>query len=512
MANQSVQLSNANNGMTLEGQNRDGLDLRMQIGSVNLSTVTTKDGDFTMMSAVGMSRHYDAGEPAVILSRKLIVIPQGCELRAEVIRSTSEEMSLTDLGHKELLIPAQRSLSKSEDPMSVPFEFNRSLYSEAGFYSRPLVEVEILGTMRGIRIGAVTISPVEYNAQTNSVRIHHDVEVEVRFENADWAKTDQLMAATYSPFFQPVYKQIINYEDPAPSARDALVTYPIKYLIISDPMFETQLQPFIEWKIKKGFNVVCTYTDEIGSGLNTEIKTYIKNMYNHDITVGDPPPSFVLLVGDHQQIESFDPSVSGPTVTDLEFCEFTHDDLPEIFYGRFSAQTTAELQPQIDKTLEYEQYLMPDPSYLGEVTLVSGVDGSYADLHGNGQIEYGTENYFNLAHGIDPHVWLYPASAAGSAADDIIETINDGVGLYNYTAHCSPAGHGSPSFTTGDLPGLTNYNMYLLGIGNCCSPNEFNTGTCFGEAFLRLEDKGGIGYIGSTASTYWDEDYWWGVG
>ena len=35
---------------------------------------------------------------------------------------------------------------------------------------------------------------------------------------------------------------------------------------------------------------------------------------------------------------------------------------------------------------------------------------------------------------------------------------------------------------------------------------------CFGEAFLKVADKGGIGYIGGSNSTYWDEDYWWGVG
>jgi PKD repeat protein len=35
---------------------------------------------------------------------------------------------------------------------------------------------------------------------------------------------------------------------------------------------------------------------------------------------------------------------------------------------------------------------------------------------------------------------------------------------------------------------------------------------CFGEAFLQAANKGGIGWIGGSNSTYWDEDYWWGVG
>ncbi len=48
-------------------------------------------------------------------------------------------------------------------------------------------------------------------------------------------------------------------------------------------------------------------------------------------------------------------------------------------------------------------------------------------------------------------------------------------------------------------------------IGNCCLSVTFNT-DCFGEEILRAQDKGAVGYIGGSNSTYWDEDYWWGVG
>ena len=57
----------------------------------------------------------------------------------------------------------------------------------------------------------------------------------------------------------------------------------------------------------------------------------------------------------------------------MYYCEFdgNGDYFPEMFFGRFSASSAAELLPQLDKTLQYEQYTMPDPSYLAEMLMVA---------------------------------------------------------------------------------------------------------------------------------------------
>jgi hypothetical protein len=484
----------------------------MEIEKIDFVPVTTPEGSFVLAKIDGFTRSFNIGEPNLPVIGKLITIPFGSEIEYQVISSETEEFSLSDYGLSDPLIPAQPSLSKSDDPALVPFEYKRETYSKSAYYALPLVETEDMGTMRALHIGRVAISPVEYNPVENKIRVHKNVTIQINFRNGDWELTQSMREKYYSPAFEPVYEQVINYSGELMDVKADLVKYPMKLLIISDRMFEAQLQPFIQWKTLKGFKVITAYTDVIGT-TNTAIKNYIQSVYNAG-TPTDPAPSFVLLVGDAQQIPPFN-GTAGSHITDKPFCEFTGDLYPEIYFGRFSAQNTTQLQPQIDKTLEYEKYLMPDPSYLSEVTLVSGVDATYAPTYGNGQINYGTNYYFNAAHGITPNVWLYPASDAPGAAAAIIQTISDGVGLYNYTAHCSHTGHADPPFNTSDIPGLTNYHKYLLGIGNCCLANTFGTDyttPCFGEAFLQIQDKGGIGYIGGTNSSYWDEDYWWGVG
>jgi hypothetical protein len=512
-AEQVVELSGQPSGVTMMNQDDMGVTLKMEIGELKFYPVSTKGGDFTLISIEGFSRSFEVGEPNVPVASRILAIPFGCDLDVQVISYDIQEYSLQDLGIKTQLIPVQPSISKSDDPDLIPFEQNVQLYQTAGYYGLPVAQTEILGTMRSVHLGMVSFSPVEYDPVENKIRVYNNIEVRVNFLNPDWELTNEMQRKYYSPYFEQMYQGIINYQAPDLNVKADLTKYPIKMVIVADPAFEAQLQPYIEWKTKKGFIVVEAYTDDIGSS-NAAVTGYLEGLYNSANPPSNPAPSFVLFVADDNQIPAY--SLSGH-ISDLPHCEYStpSDYFPEVYYGRFSAQTPAQLQPQIDKTLEYEMYAMPDPSYLEYVTLIAGVDASHAPTYGNGQINYGTDYYFNAAHGIDPYIWLYPDSDSSGAAADIIATINSGIALINYSAHCGHDGHSDPSFTTSNVASLTNIHKYGLGIGNCCLANTFGddySTPCLGEAWMQKVNGGGIGYIGGTNSTYWDEDYWWGVG
>ncbi|MFH2048345.1 MAG: C25 family cysteine peptidase, partial [bacterium] len=509
---QIVTLKDAISHATVTDLNQDGININMGIEKVEISEILTERGGFSLLTFNGCARSQELGQPNLPLMNRLVSIPFGCELNVKVINFDTEEIKLSDYNIINPLMPVQPSVSKSDDPASIPFEYNDASYTSNSYYSLPLVKAKVLGTMRSVHLGLISISPVQYNPVENTLIIYKNIEVQITYNHPDWGATQEAKDKYYSPAFDAVFDNISNYSQQEKNSRADLVKYPIKYAIISHRMFEAQLQPFIEWKTKKGFNVVVAYTDVIGS-TTSQVKAYLQGLYNAG-TPEDPAPSFVLFVGDDQQIPAYT-GYSGH-ISDLWMCEYTGDNFPEIYYGRFCAQSPSLLQPQSDKTLEYEQYLMPDPSYLAEVTLISGVDGTYASTYGNGQINYGTNYYFNAAHGIVDHTWLYPASNGSGVDAAIIQTVQDGIGLMNYTAHCGHTEQSNPNFNTADIATLTNNHMYLLGIGNCCQANtfgsDFGTTPCFGEAFLQKANGGAIGYIGGTNSTYWDEDYWWGVG
>jgi len=473
------------------------------LAGIRTSVVNTEQGEFTRLFIPEYVRNMDYGHPELPVLRKLIEIPLGASPRINVVSSEYVEFSLHEYGLPDKLYPCQPPRSKSQDEHDLVYD--ASAYQVDAYNTNPMVTVNILGIMRNIRLGRLNISPVQYNPVSHTLKVFKEITFEIVFEGADIEQTMELKHRFASPYFEGLHKRLINYQPL--SNRENFMRYPVKYVIISARMFESQLQPLIEWKKLKGFTVIEAYTDQANVGPTTlSIRSYIDSLYNAG-TADDPAPSFVLFVGDIQQMPTWE---NGNGETDRLYCEKTGDLLPDIYYGRFSAQTVEQLQPQIDKTLQYEKYTMPDPDYLNEVVMVAGMDGSHGYDWANGQINYGTINYFNEDHGITSHTYLYPESGSSSAA--IIQDISNGVTYGNYTAHCSPQGWADPSFTIGDIATLENEDMYGLLVGNCCSSSEYAVNECFGEAIVRAVDKGAVGYIGGSNSTYWDEDYYWGVG
>ncbi|MCD6113077.1 MAG: hypothetical protein J7J86_07405, partial [Bacteroidales bacterium] len=476
------------------------------LSDINYFDINTSKGIFTEFSISKYSNTSEIGSPKLPVMRKLIEIPFGAQIKINILSYKVKEYQLKNFGISNKIIPTQPPIPKSGQ--TPDFVYNENFYKQNTYYPNKLADVDILGIMRGTRMGRLNISPVQYNPVTNTIKVYSEIEVEICFENADIAKTLKNKEKNNSPYFNTVFSQLLNYKKSS-NTKDTLSKYPIKYVIISDPMFHNALQPFINWKKKKGFNVVEAYTDDPNVGNSTSsIKSYLQGLYESG-TVYDPSPTFVLFVGDIGQVPAFN-GTQGSHVTDLYYCEYSNDYLPEVYYGRFSARNLDELQPQIDKTLEYEQFLFPDPTYLNEVVMIAGVDASHAPTYGNGQINYGTTYYFNEAHGLLSHTYLYPES--GNSASQIHQNVSDGVSYANYTAHGSPNGWANPSFTVSDIAALQNEHKYPLMVGNCCLTSKFNEPNCFAEALLRADKKGALGYIGASNSSYWDEDFYWGVG
>ena len=463
--------------------------------------ININEKEFVELSLNNSYPSKNIGSPNLPMLNKIIEIPRGGSIRLEIIEDEIEIYNIKNYNINNLLYPVQPSIPKS-GPIS-NFIMNEKDYN-SNLFKNKLIEIDEKGLMREVRIANLLISPIEYNPIENKIILHKNLKFKLHFENANIDLTNTKKIKGYSPYFEPVFHNAIaNYTPPA-NIRDDFIEDIVSYIIITDQSFSNSLQPFIDWKTQKGFHVDVAYTNQIGSSANA-IKNYLQNEYNNPSIA---TPTFVLLVGDTPQIPAS--YSSGGHVSDLDYCDYTNDNPPDVLCGRFSAQSAMHVSAQVNKTIEYEQYTMPDPSFLSEVLMISGVDASFAPTYGNGQINYGNNYYFNSDNGINSNTFLYPAS--GNSANQILNLANQGMSLINYTAHGWEDGWADPEFDVNDANNMSNTSQYPTMIGNCCLTNAFDSGTCFGEALLRKANGGAIGYIGGSDVTYWDEDFWWGVG
>ena len=503
-----ISMINAQNYRVVENS-FDKVVVHYTAGNISTTDVTTDDGAFSRITMEDYHLATEVGKPQVPVMVNLLEIPL-CDGISYTVRSSRySDFTAAELGIQHPLFPAQPSYTKSH---TGPIEFVKDAesYRTNAFYHRELITVEKSGILRNINIATVCFSPVQYNPVTDTYRIYEDVTVEFTFDNADIPGTFQMKNLHGNAIFNGLQSRVIN---PIHSeSRESIFNRPIKYLIVAHSMFRDQLDEFITWKKRQGMVVEIAYTDESEVGTTTtSIANFIKAKYTN-ATEDDPAPTYVLLVGDIAQIPVFNTQVSGEDhKTDLYYFTWTAgDNFPDCYYGRFSAQNASQLATILGKTMQYEQYTMPDPTYLDEAVLVAGSDGTYGPTHANGQIGYLSDNYVNTAYGYsNVHLYLYNSS---SQAAQIRSDIGAGVGYANYTAHCSETGWSDPVFETNHIPALSNEDRYCFMIGNCCLSNKFDVDECFGEAITRADKKGAVSYIGGTNYTYWDEDFYWSVG
>ncbi|MBQ3733074.1 MAG: fibronectin type III domain-containing protein, partial [Bacteroidales bacterium] len=488
------------------------VEITFTTDSVSVENLSIPEGNFSLLSMQGYDVSNNPGEPQLPLLAKLLQIPVCDSVVVTIVDAKFTEYPASELGIVHPLYPSQPSVSKSA--VNPPFAYDQSVYSTDAFYALPLVQAEIAGIRRDIALANVYVSPIQYNPVTSRIRIYTRIDVEFTFVNTNMTATQRLNQYT-SPMFSLDYDLVLNPMEH--DAKDEYKGVPIKYLIIANSMFSTNadLTSFVEWKRRLGYKVELAFTNDANVGTTTtSIKNFIQNKYNN-ATTADPAPTFLLLIGDVEQLPAFTGQSNSGHVTDLHYATLAgNDNLPDCYYGRMSATTNDELSNQIVKILMYEQYTMPDPTYLGNAVLIAGTDGNgYSPTHADGQVNYIYNYYINPNSTTHNFTTVYKHNYnCSSDAATIRSEINAGVSIANYTAHGSSSGWADPAFTTSHVSSMTNAGKYGLLIGNCCVSGKFDESVCFGESLLRAANKGAMGYIGASNNSYWNEDVYWAVG
>ena len=487
------------------------LQASFSFSTIEAENIDTKNGEFSWLSMPNTVLGGNEGEPQIPVVNELIAVPFGANPTIRVTSYSSTDYQLDELGVK-TLIPRQPSLRKDKSPEDVPFLMNAAAYqSTRGFRSEPMAVVNVVGTMRGVQLGKMTIEPVSYDPVNNTLRVFNNIEVEVSFDGADAKATENMLVETYSPYFDGIYNMLFNGKSVRSAYDDHpdLYTTPVKMLVVTTSTYAncTAFQDWLTWKKQKGFDVDVQTVASNATAATIKNLIYSKYNANH--------PTFLVIVGDETVVTYYSlwdyDSTYGDAATDLEYASVDGDVYHDMFISRMSVSSTTELSNLVNKMLTYEKYTMSDPSYLSNVLLIAGADGTWAPRVGRPTINYAADNYFKTSNGFN-NIYKYVSSTYTGCYN----YLSSGVGFANYTAHGDIQEWHEPNFTNTDISNLTNNDKYFWAMGNCCLTCNFknsqNNQTCYGEQMIRVANKGAFGYIGSVPESYWWEDYYFGVG
>lgn len=475
-------------------QKDDGAEFTFGLSDVSLNSFIEDGTHFIDLNSLGLNNSMEEGMPALPQYTKLLYFPKDYHVELQNVKINYDTLNLTEKSIQGVVSPATGSVSKGEEKPKVSQVKLSSAYNSNSFINDNSIELKRIGVMRDEVVYELLINAVAYNGVTNELKIVKDLSFSLKNNEGSTIESNSILEKTVR--------------------KSASLSKEETFLIVSPSKYKSSLQQYILWKKQLGFNVIEAYLDDdIVNTTNEAIKDYIESYYTSPIE-GDEILSYLLLVGDVSELPTWNGTVDYH-VTDLYYAEFTDDYLPDIYYGRMSVTDTSQLNNIINKVIHTEKALFEN-DYQNNHLLVSGVDSYYAPEYGNGAINYFVDYYSNIENGITPKYYLYGSgseitSNSSLAKQSIINDFNEGVGVAYYTAHCSSNGWTDPAFQTSDISSLSNEGMYPLMIGNCCESAKFNLAS-FSEDITRAKNKGAATYIGASDFSYWDEDYYWGIG
>ncbi len=471
--------------------------LQYRLGDFSTRTVNIGGWDYEHVMLGHESRIKARGCPDLPNVCRSIIIPDDAEMSLKVVRS--EYYELQDVN----VAPSKGLVMRSGGPEEVPYSFDK-IYDIDEFYPRELASLRDPYILRDHRAVVVELNPLQYNPVKRTLRVYTEVELEIVevgpgqinvLSRGDKGRgPDGGDRAPTLAFHELYQNQFLNYAvllDP-----DAIKLYtPPEMLIICHDAWLPNIQPLVVHKNAIGLSTTAVAVSIVGNNA-ASIKSYIQGVYDE----GDL--AYVLLVGDAAHVAT--PMASGgaadPTYAKLAGT----DDYPDIVVGRFSAETAADVDTQVQRTIAYETLPATGQAWFNRGAGIAsnqgpGDDGEYDNQHiDNIRADLIGAGYTVVDQIYDP---------AGTAAQ-VTTAVNAGRGIITYCGHGSTNAWTSTGFSSTQVNSLTNDNMLPFIFSVACVNGDFSGGTCFGEAWLRATNgtapAGAIGAYMSSINQSWN--------
>ena len=503
----------------LVSSSEDQIQVRLQVPGFYTTSVTTPRGEAYIISMPKAVSTAQAGEPNVPMTGIPVMIGDQARMDIRVVNAKYQDFEGIEVA------PSKGDFPRTIDPATVPYTYGEC-YNQNAFFPASNVGLYDPYIIRDFRGQNMVVYPFAYNPVTKTLRVYYDMTVEMYKvdDNGENVMTSRRSnTVKMDPDFKSVYQRhFINYE--AGMAKYTPVDEEGDLLIICYDSFISSMTDFVNWKKTRGINTTIVGTSTAGTTYSA-IQTYIRNQYNANNNL-----THVLLVGDVAQIPGY--YISSSVKGDNKYGQIVGSDIyNDVFIGRFSAQTVAQVQTQVQRTITYERDLTTSATWCQNGEGIGKTEGNTAQAQ-NGEEDFEHIELIRddlIGYGYNTVYQDYANTNGYScSATTISNHFNSGVGIANYCNHGDYQMWGVASYSNVRVNALTNENKLPFIWSTACYVGAYdNTSTsygsgytvgqsndCFAEAWMhatnsaKTQPTGAIGVLMSYISQPWQPPMW----
>ena len=493
----------------LVSSSEHSIKVNVQVPGFFTSNVATPRGEAKIISLPESISTAKAGEPNVPMMGIPVMIGDKARMSTRIVDAQYMDFENIEVA------PSKGDFSRQIDPSTVPYTYGECYNQDAFFPSSnlDLYEPYIIRDFRGQNMA---VYPFAYNPVTKTLRVYYNMTMEMYKMDENGANVIERRRSNVvkmDPDFKSVYQRhFINYE--AGMSKYTAVDEEGDLLIICYDDFISAMTDFVNWKKTRGVNTTIVGTTAAGSTYSA-IKTYIQNQYNANNNL-----THVLLVGDVAQIPGYSYSGGGSSYSGLgdnAYGQIVGSDIyNDVFIGRFSASSTAQVTTQVNRVLTYERDLTTSATWCqnGLGISASAGDGGHYDEDDYEHVENLRTDLLNFGYSTVYQDYESVSGYPSSTTTTISNHINSGVGIINYCNHGQETGWQSHYYMNSNVNALTNNNKlpFIFSVACLVGKYDYSSGDCFAETWMHATNSstptGAIGGYFSYISQPWIPPMW----
>jgi len=462
----------------LISETNEEITVRFYLDGYYINKVETPRGEAVVITAPKMASLLEEGAPDLPLFAIPMAIGNQAEMSIEVANAQYKEYQGIEIA------PSKGNFSREIDPETVPYRYGEA-YTKNAFYPSMQASLDHPYILRDVRGQNILVYPFAYNPVTKALRVYTEMTLIMHkiSEKGENQKLARKGVGKLAPETEAMYAQrFVNYREKA--SKYNFLSDEGETMVICPEQYMAAMQPYVDWKNQSGRPTTMYSLTEAGGNSYDAIKSFIQGHYDN--------PSenlcFVLLVGDCADLT---PRAMNGGRSDLWFGQLEGNDYyPEVFVGRFSAESVADVEHQVEKVIYYERDMTAAADWLGKGIGIGSTEGEGSG-HNGGEADYQHIEYIRdtLLHYTYSEVSQhYAGVGVGTNAAMLSENFNAGAGICNYCNHGSTTGWYVGSFNVNHVNALTNDYKWPFIWSTACLNGKFDV-DCFAEAWMRATDN-----------------------